>query len=130
MILSAELFEWMIGTIDFGAARPADNRRSGRVSMRGRLEVFILEKDDVQGPLDVGVRDASASGMLLEFEQPVAKGTRLLIRMPRNGEQALMLLCEIVHSRKQAEHFSAGVKFRQIVETNELPGKMQIQCVF
>lgn len=139
MMLSAELFEWMIATIESAPTRARlDLRRAERVALRGSIEVFLLQqepqessygsagdpaavaaasvRDNIEGPFTAGVRDVSANGIRLEIPARVRDQQKVLLRLPQSNGMPLMLLSEVVHCGWNGTFSNVGLRFVRCVD--------------
>jgi hypothetical protein len=131
MQLSAELFEWIVSTIGpvapEGGAGRREQRNAQRIPLRGRVEAFVLrdgsggggdDEEEVDGPFDVRVIDVSTGGVRCELTQAVSRGTRVVLRLARAGDEPVMLLSEVAHAKpcQQRGGWQTGLKFVRAVD--------------
>ena len=83
-------------------ARPDERRTNPRAPTRAQLEVIpvLLSATGAPHIEKFRVRDISRTGMGLLTNRSIPELTRLIVLLPKNAAETLVLLCEIVRAQR------------------------------
>lgn len=121
MILTADRYEQIISTLrsDDPSVRGSEKRLSPRVGLR--MQIVLLPKS--QGPrtianrLTVWLRNLSAAGIGFIHPKPIAKGSRLIACLPRDREDFLTILYQVIHCTRVVDgQYHIGARLEQILD--------------
>jgi hypothetical protein len=115
MQLSAEMFHQIILGLhsDEATSKRHEKRREGRVGVRCKVEVIpILFDDRGPAPIQVRVRDMSASGIGFLSDCPMEIGVDVICRMPRQDGTKTDLPMKVRHCLQVGRQlYSIGASF-------------------
>jgi hypothetical protein len=122
MRLSAEIFDLIVSTLCVQSPQDTDKRRAQRTRLRAKVTVFSCHNDDIGFPVEVLVKDLSHSGMSVEHDQPVPKGSELIATLPQMGDKPLLMRCSVMYCRSQPSgRHQLGLAFEQPLQV--MPGR-------
>src|SRR3954463_1717290 len=97
MILTADMFKQIAGTMRTDQRAQSDRRRYPRVGVRARLTIIPLnDQRQPSAPCNVGIRDVSAGGFGLLVTTQLQQGQLFIARLDRRDQAPLSILCEVV----------------------------------
>jgi hypothetical protein len=125
MKLSAEIFDLIVSSLSVQSPQETDKRRTARMRLRAKVTAFSCHGQDVGFPVEVLVRDLSCSGMAVEHEQPVQKGSALIVSLPQMGDKPLLMRCAVMYCRSQPNgRYQLGLAFDQPLTS--MPGTHRV----
>jgi hypothetical protein len=121
MRLSAELYDQIVAALRSDSQRDKDKRREPRVGMAGEADLITVNAEGRRIAGLVRVRDISAAGVGLSFNQPLAQGQRFVLQLQAGKRERLWLVCHAAYSRKiGGGSYSVGARIKQVMRSEQI----------
>ena len=120
MNVSLDLFHEIVTTLQpQGGALTGENRREPRVRLGGAIKL-IPAPDALTEPVEVQLRDLSASGIGFLYPEKMQLDGQVVALLPTRSGVPVAILCTIAYYEPLGENlFGIGAKFTAIVDLPE-----------
>lgn len=126
MILTAEMFRQITGSMRSDQRAQSDRRRYPRVGMRARMNIIPLtDQRQPEALCSVCVRDLSAGGFGFLVTRPLEVGQLFIVRLDRVDEGPLSILCEVVC---RYSNDRVGTRILRELESTFAPNKQAVMA--
>ena len=114
MELSAELLHSTVAS----AGHLGERRKHERVPLRFKVKVIPYDDGALGETFYVWTRDISPGGIGIIHHKRMKEGRRFIIRLPREDDTPILLLCTVRVCREVATSvFNIGASFTEVAET-------------
>lgn len=123
MFLGAEQYDQIVSQLrsDGGRQRSQERRSSPRVGLRVQVQLIPCRSSGRAKVQTAWLRDISATGVGIVFQEPLEIGTYVVVCFPRKKGSTLEILFLVTRcTRLNTGHFSIGARFQRIIKPEDV----------
>jgi hypothetical protein len=115
MELSAEILHSAVASIK---PMEGERRQHERMPFRFKIKIIPYENRICYAPISLWTRDISPAGIGLLYRKTMREGSQFIIRLPRQYDAPVLLLCTVRNCVKLApELYGIGASFAEVAES-------------